>query len=583
MIPTTTSLHLSRLRILTISGILACAALCPADARAEGLFALGNVGLGDELTTMRMSPADTKFVLVGNTRGQIYRTADGGATWQVVTITPVRTLFFGRERSSDPRLEYALGLPGKSPHLQSWLRRQGLATSGINLQQLLVNKGDKMTAVNWIEIDPTNDSRVFVATVDGLYRSIDRGRTFQRIFQGQKSMAERMVNTVAVDPHDPRRVLIGTASGLFVSKNNGTYFRKTMNYYMRDSYIREIHFDPEQPGLVHVAMGGSAMASLDGGDSWITTHWDEWGPRADVQSFSMGPGNVRLIGTRDGLYASWQGGEMGTWVRRGIRFVGTAMIKVLATADPNVWLAMTQEAVWATMDAGLNWTKVFHTGGKEAPRWMSCHRGDLNHLWILTNRQVYRVGAPNLARPAPRRKKRRIWPPEVPTLHQFWVKIKKHNRLYFKDNQKYRDRGPMAALLPNVTLAVTHTQSQDNSTTYDRLYRTLPYRYHYRDQDEGLNWEVMANWDLGRLVFDLRQLPHFGRIQRNLSATRRDIHERVHRLYQEYLRLYLTMKGAPPRDTNTRLHYEIRLQEISAYFDAISGGYWSRTSKGGQK
>ena len=78
-------------------------------------------------------------------------------------------------------------------------------------------------------------------------------------------------------------------------------------------------------------------------------------------------------------------------------------------------------------------------------------------------------------------------------------------------------------------------------------------------------------------------MPHFGRIQRNLSATRRDIHERVHRLYQEYLRLYLTMKGAPPRDTNTRLHYEIRLQEISAYFDAISGGYWSRTSKGGQK
>ena len=559
-------------------------AFWPSRAEAEGgLYALGNVGLGEELTTMAMSPRDTNFVLVGNTRGQVYRTEDGGATWQIVTITPVRTLFFGRERSSEPSMEYALGLPGKSPHLQSWLRRQGLATSGINLQQLLVNKGDKMTAINWIEVDPNDDRRVYVATVDGLYRSTDRGRTFQRIFQGQSSMAERMVNTVAADPHDPNRLLIGTASGLFVSKNRGTYFRKTMNYYMRDSYIREIHFDPEQPGLVHVAMGGSAMASLDGGESWITTHWDEWGPRADVVSFSMGPGNVRLIGTRDGLYASWQGGEMGTWMRRGLRFTGVPMTKVLATADAKVWLAMTEIAVWATTDAGLNWTKVFHTGGKEHPRWMLCKGGDLNTLWILTNRQIYRVGRPPLVKPRPRKRKRRVWPPEVPPLQRLILKIKKHKGLYFKDNQRYRDKGPWAALLPTLTLAMTYTQSQDTSTSYDWFYKTLPYRYHYLDQDFGLNWEVMANWDLSRLIFDLRQLPHFGRIQRNLSGIRQDTTERVHRLYQEYMRLYIIMKGAPPKDPKTKMYHEIRLQEISAYFDAISGGYWSRASKGGTK
>ena len=150
-------------------------------------------------------------------------------------------------------------------------------------------------------------------------------------------------------------------------------------------------------------------------------------------------------------------------------------------------------------------------------------------------------------------------------------------------NQRYRNLGPWAAFLPNVTLAVTHTQVQDTSTSYDYLYKVLPYRYHYLDQDEGLNWELMANWDMGRLIFDLRQLPHFGRIQRNLSGIRRDIGERVHRLYQEYLRLYIIMKGAPPNDAKTKMYHEIRLQEISAYFDAVSGGYWSRASTGGFK
>ena len=580
-------LQLNKDRDLSTRGAvpLACALaallLYAAPALGQGLYAVSAVGLGEELTCLGMSHRNPHFVMVGTASGKIFRTVDGGSTWQIITITPHRSLFFGRESSSDPRMEYALGLPGKSPHLQSWVRSKGLPTSGVNMQQLLVQKGDKMVSINWIEVDWNDENRVYVATVDGLYRSTDKGRTFQRIFQGYTSSAERMVNTVATDPFNPKKVIIGTASGLFVSKLRGIAFRKTMNYYMRSSYIREIIFDPQQKDLVHVAMGGSGMASPDGGKHWITTHWDEWGPRADMQSLSLGPQNIRIMGTRDGVYASWQGGEMGTWQRRGIRFVGHSIIKVLASNNPKVWMAMTHKAVWYTSDSGLNWSKVFQTGGKEIPRWIKSFKGDLRHLWILTNRQVYRVGLPPLVKGKMRRPKKREVA-QVPPLFTLHKKILKNKKLWFPDNQKYRERGPLASLLPTISVQGTYTNYSESTTILSYMHRHWPYRYFYSDGDRGMQWNAFAVWDLTRLIFDKRELPHWGRIQRNLSFIRQDIMERTSRLYMEYRRLALIMAYMPPKNTYVRINHQLRIEEISAYLNAISGGYWNKAI-GGEK
>jgi photosystem II stability/assembly factor-like uncharacterized protein len=552
----------------------------PALAQRIHLQAVATAELGEDFTCMGMSHRDPNVVVVGTSTGKVVRTEDGGATWQLYTVTPSRTLFFGRERSPDPRMDYALGLPGKSPHLQRWIRQKGLQTSGINLQQLLVQKGDKMVSVNWIEEDWHDPKTLYIGTVDGLYRSRDRGRTFIRIFQGWNTMSERMVNTVATDPADPRRLILGTASGLFTSQDGGMNYQKTMNYYMRDSYFREIWFDPQQPGLVHVAMGGSAMASPDGGRNWITTHWDEWGPRADVTSISLGPQNLRLIGTRDGLFASWQGGEMGSWTRRGFRFVGTTMTKVLATADPSVWFALTDEALWGTTDSGLNWFKVFQFGAREAPRWLAAHNGDIRHLWVLTNRSIYRVGPPARLASAPSvpRAPRRLL--DVPNLHTFHVEVLKHNGLHFPVIQRYRDRGPWAALLPNITVGSHWARAVDWMVYKDWMMQAWPYRYYNWAVDNGITWEVFAHWELGRLIFDKRELPHWGRVDRNLSAARQDLAERVHRLYMEYLKVARILVDNPPADLMVRRFHEIRLKEIIAYFDAISGGYWSKKTGG---
>lgn len=548
---------------------------------------VSTVGFGDELTCIGMSHRDPKFVMIGTATGKIHRTTDGGQSWQEIVVTPSRSLYFGRERQPDPRFEYALGLPGKSPHLQSWLRQKGLHTSGVNWQQLLVKKGDKSVAVTWIEVDWHDENRVYVGTPDGLYRSLDKGRSFHRIWQGRANMSERMINAIATDPANPKHLLLGTAGGLFYSTNRGTTFRKEMSFYVHGGYIRGFYFDREQKGLVHMAMGGSAMASLTSGipknssdkSAWITTYWHLWGPRSSVQWMSLGPENIRLIATRDGVYASFQGGEMGTWKRRGFRFIGTNVISVLATKTKNQWYAATPAGIWFSEDYGNNWRKVMQLGGKEIPRWMEAYDNDPKHFWMITNRHVYRFGGVPKERGGGRRRNyRRLL--DMPTLQDFWTYVMKHKHLHFEDVQAYRDRAPWAALLPDLYAGATYVASNDYVLLRGFPYIRLPYSYYTSYGNRGLNFYVMAYWDLSRIIFDRRKLPHFGRIDRYIKGDRQDLSERIHRLYNEYRALVTRMLDGAPRRPLVRILERNRLEEIHAFFDSISNNYWSKHTGG---
>jgi hypothetical protein len=101
-----------------------------------------------------------------------------------------------------------------------------------------------------------------------------------------------------------------------------------------------------------------------------------------------------------------------------------------------------------------------------------------------------------------------------------------------------------------------------------------------RSRSHGFWFEVMAWWDLRRLIFDKRELPHWGRISGNLGALRRRLETRVRRLYVEYRRVAYTLVYSPPAGALAHQYKVIRLQEIAGYLDAISGGYWNEKTGG---
>lgn len=562
-------------------------------ASAQRMRAVQMVGMGDQLTTLGTSVRDPNFLIVGTASGNLLRSEDGGASWQEIRVVSSKLFYYGVERpgarSAPPTLrgkkrhrqetqniQYAHGLAGGNPHLQEYQGKKGLYTTGWNRAKYLIRKNQEShTSINWIEIDPTDDRRVYLATSDGLYRSTDKGRTFMRLWQGRGKAGQRSVNAVAVDPGDHRRIFVGTSAGFYLSRDWGITYKEEMNLYVKGSYIKGFYTDPNQPGLVHMATGGAAMATPDSGRTWITTHWHLWHPRSVINWIALGPDDVRLIGTNDGLYASFQGGEMGTWERRGHIFTGVHVTMALITKDPKVWYVTTPDALWRTNDSGSHWHKVFTLGGQERSVWISSYHGDPNQIWLLTNKQLYRSGPVK----AFARVKRGVRHPgllDIPPLYQLWLRVMKHQKIYFADNQRYRERSPLSALIPSLDLTATYAPSR--SFQASKLY---PYHYYEwvqqnRLNNQSLNVSVMATWDLARLVFDLQADPEYGRVERALKSTRVDISTRLNRLYIEYKHIARRMALAPPADLLVSELQSMRLQEISAYFNALSGGFWSK-------
>ncbi|MHA7262755.1 S8 family serine peptidase [Arthrobacter sp. TMN-37] len=126
-----------------------------------------------------------------------------------------------------------------------------------------------------ITIDPSNDSRMWLAADEGLYVSDDDGQTIRRVQEGETS-------TVWVDPADPLHIVAG-GRGISVSTDGGKSFTRSdvggIDMYtssITSATVKGKHgnetvlfagsttFRPS-PLWVH---GRGVLASLDGGATW---------------------------------------------------------------------------------------------------------------------------------------------------------------------------------------------------------------------------------------------------------------------------------------------------------------------------
>jgi hypothetical protein len=93
------------------------------------------------------------------------------------------------------------------------------------------------------------------------------------------------------------------------------------------------------------------------------------------------------------------------------------------------------------------------------------------------------------------------------------------------------------------------------------------------DTVDDVRYEVRATWDLPRLVFNPEEVAAYHQALR-IAEMRRDIESLVNRLFFERRRLLLPAATPPgPVEQGERL---LRLEELAAELDAISGGAFSR-------
>src|SRR6266498_3087728 len=230
-----------------------------------------NEGLIDPLTgispldvwSLAIDPKNPKTILAGSRFSEIFKSVDGGQTWQSKTLggfnVALETSAFQFDPSNSSRVLAATtqGLVRSTDGGESW------STYG--------NVNDSFYT---LVTDPSSATTLYAGNVSGsgIFKSTDSGAHWTTINKGLPSNqgatgALPLVLGFGVDPAHPATVYAGTyGNGLYRSTDGGSNW-SSVNTGMRTAYVTAFAFGPSST-LSAATIGGGVYRSADGGGTW---------------------------------------------------------------------------------------------------------------------------------------------------------------------------------------------------------------------------------------------------------------------------------------------------------------------------
>jgi photosystem II stability/assembly factor-like uncharacterized protein len=318
-----------------------------------------NEGLIDPFTgiapldvwSLAVDPRNPQTILAGSRFSEIFKSVDGGQTWQFKTLggylAGLETSAFQFDPSSSSRVLAAstLGLLRSTDGGESWGSYGNVSDSFFTLVA-----------------DPSSATTFYAGNINGsgIFKSTDGGAHWSTINRGLPSNqgatgALPLVLGFAVDPAHPTTLYAGTyGNGLYRSTDGGANW-SSAGAGMRTSYVTAFAFGPSST-LVAATLGGGVYRSADGGGAWTPSS----------EGLDLGLANALLADPAapvavfaafsDGVYKSSDGG--GTWqaVNNGLP---VAPVSALAArpGSPRTLLAATLGGgVFKSTDGGETWS-----------------------------------------------------------------------------------------------------------------------------------------------------------------------------------------------------------------------------------
>lgn len=334
-------------------------------------------------------PSQANVFYMAPVNGGVFKSSDYGRTWQpIFDDQPTASIGAIAVSPSNPDVVYVGS--GEGLHRPDLSVGDGVYKStdaGKRWTHLGLRDAQQIAQV---AVDPRNPDRVFVAVGGhpygpnperGVYRSLDGGKTFEKVLYRDENVG---ASDVQIDPADPETVYAalwesregpwengvfdGDNGGIFKSVDNGKTWRQLRKGLPANIVQANLAIAPSSPRTLFAAVRTKTIAKLyrsdDGGDIWVGTTED---PRpglgiggGDLPVVRFDPKNPQIIYSASVVcWKSTDGGK--TW--EGWRGApgGDDYQNVWINPDnPEIILLGSDQGAIVTVNGGVTWSSWYN-------------------------------------------------------------------------------------------------------------------------------------------------------------------------------------------------------------------------------
>ncbi|HST77211.1 MAG TPA: transcriptional regulator [Verrucomicrobiae bacterium] len=284
-----------------------------------------------------------------NSDGEIFRSRDGGRTWDIMADMHGKSVRAMALAPSDPNVLVAGALDGV------YRSRDG----GDNWEHISPENHAEIKNVESVAIDPLNPQVIYAGTWHLPWKTDDGGKSWHNIKRGVIDDSD--VFSIAIDSLNPASIYISACSGIYRSESAGELFRKIQGIPYAARRTRILRMDPVDHKIVYAGTTEGLWKTSDGGATWKRTTSDRVIVN-DVLIDPRKPERVLLATDRGGVLASNDGGLTFTASNRGFTHRQVASL-LLDPNHPNELLAGVLNdkefgGVFASHDGGQTWKQM---------------------------------------------------------------------------------------------------------------------------------------------------------------------------------------------------------------------------------
>ncbi|HTZ95877.1 MAG TPA: hypothetical protein VMB18_05740 [Terriglobales bacterium] len=279
--------------------------------------------------------------------GDFFRSHDGGKSWESVPEMHGKSIRAISIAASDHNVLVAGALDG--------VYRSNDA--GKNWQRISAAT-QEIKNVESIAVDPSNPNVVYAGTWHLAWKTSDGGANWEHINKGMIDDSD--VFSIIVDESNPSVVFASACSGIYKSQTAGEQFSKIQGIPFSARRTRVLKQDPSSPAIVYAGTTEGLWKTTDSGKTWkqMTS------PEVVVNDVLVDPRDsqhVLLATDRGGVLASANGAESFTPSNHGYthRYVTAILADQKDPSTVYVGLVNDREqgGVFISHDAGQRWVQ----------------------------------------------------------------------------------------------------------------------------------------------------------------------------------------------------------------------------------